>query len=178
VDILAPASPLPARQGHANFRGESPKKETDRMRCHTLALLTLASAFALTACDRTPEDVDDEARPAVQEEPPLAAPNTRAPEPQAPASEAAPRTGGNETAAGEGAAVAPAQNEPLRFDMTQDGEAQTAEKFEEWMDAQGVRVAEGAGDESAVGAKAGVAVKTGTAETAANAQADTQQTRR
>lgn len=36
----------------------------------------------------------------------------------------------------------------MRFDMTQDGEAQTAEQFDAWMHAQGVQVAEGAKEDS------------------------------
>lgn len=42
------------------------------------------------------------------------------------------------------AAAGTESQKALRFDMTQDGEAQTAETFEAWMDEKGVRVAEGA----------------------------------
>lgn len=53
--------------------------------------------------------------------------------------------------------------EPLRFDMTQDGEAQTAERFEQWMDEQGVRVAEGTQGEAVNAANIDTAAKTGKA---------------
>lgn len=70
-------------------------------------------------------------------------------------------------------APAPAPKEPLRFDMTQDGQAQTAEKFDAWMDAQGVRVAEGADAEAGpvTGTASGTAAGT-------RAQATAEATRR
>ncbi len=72
-------------------------------------------------------------------------------------------------------APAPAPKEPLRFDMTQDGQAQTAEKFDAWMDAQGVRVAEGADAEA--GPVTGTASAGGTAA-GTKVQATAEETRR
>lgn len=151
--------------------------ETDRMRSHPLALFTLVCAFALGGCDRASEaDVDaeaqDEPAPAAQDEPAAAASKARAPQ-------TAPKTDGDATVtAGSTVSAAPEPKEPLRFDMTQGGEAQTAEKFEQWMDEQGVRVAEGSEDAAATGANADAAVTAGSTETTTKAQSDTQDTRR
>jgi hypothetical protein len=59
-------------------------------------------------------------------------------------------------------------NTPWRFDMNQNGKRMTAEEFDQWMKARGVRVARGAGAAPAPGSTpVGTApVGTGTADTA------------
>ena len=98
---------------------------------HRISLcLALAASLALSSCSRDAEpapEADGQAEVAKKPAAPRAQPKPAAPKP-------------------EGATVGDAAADPkseLRFEMTQDGEAQTAEKFEEWMDQQGLRVAEG-----------------------------------
>ena len=98
---------------------------------HRISLcLALAASLALGSCSREAEpapEADEQAEVAKKQAAPKAQPKPAAPQPQ-------------------GATLADAAAEPkpeLRFEMTQDGEAQTAEKFEEWMDQQGLRVADG-----------------------------------
>jgi hypothetical protein len=103
------------------------------------ALFALASLVVVTGCDRSG---DTEPKTEAAAEP--------APQAQAPKQAAKPKA--EPASADTGTAAAPEPKQALRFDMTQDGEAQTAEKFETWMDEQGVRVAEGTEGEAAAGA--------------------------
>lgn len=90
--------------------------------------LLMVLGIALVACSGEKETGEGGASKEQAQEPAKAARQSE-PEPAAPA----PETG-----------VADATAEPeRRFDMTQGGEAQTAEKFETWMEDQGIRVADG-----------------------------------
>lgn len=110
----------------------------------TLALLAFAVAFALAACDGASDsETAANAHPEADAQAAQTAPRTRAEKP-GPETDAVPMAG--DTAAATDPATTQASGEPkepLRFDMTRGGEAQTAEQFEAWMDEQGVRVAEG-----------------------------------
>lgn len=76
-----------------------------------------------------------------------------APEPQAPAQ----ATAGHAKRKPAPKPARPAPDTPvgqrpaLRFDMTQDGQPQTADKFEAWMGEQGLRVAKGASSDGDAG---------------------------
>lgn len=109
------------------------------------ALFALAGSVVVTGCDRS-GDTETKAEAAAEPAPRAQAPKQSAKTKAEPAAAATP--------------MAPEPKQALRFDMTQGGEAQTAEKFETWMDEQGVRVAEGAEGEAAAGAtEAGAEVK-------------------
>ncbi|MCD9031367.1 hypothetical protein LDO32_06455 [Luteimonas sp. Y-2-2-4F] len=101
------------------------------MRNAMLWMMVLPVALTVAGCrDR---GADEDAKEAA--EPPAESRQARAP-----ARRAAPAAPAAEAPAEGASGSAPA----LRFDMTsQEGELQTAEDFDAWMKAQGVRVAEG-----------------------------------
>lgn len=142
------------------------------MRSHPLAFLALTSAIALGGCDAAPEDTATAGAEADASVEPASATRREPSAPKSRAAEAPQKMAGDDTRVDDATANAPvadAPKEPLRFDMTQGGEAQTAENFEQWMDAQGVRVAEGND-----GADAGATVDAGAARTEGDAGADVQ----
>lgn len=130
------------------------------MRTLTLLTSALFVAMASTSCGRAEDAEADTASGRQASEPREAAATPKRSDRRKPEAKQAPdATRAQDTVASQ---AAPEPKAPLRFDMTQDGKAQTAEHFEAWMDEQGVRVAEGAdAGEAPAPAREGAAAGTG-----------------
>lgn len=104
---------------------------------HGFAGLLMASVIGLGACKPSAPAGETDA---VQRQPAVEAGRESLPPSAQPAKKRDASTGKQSHQAPLAAAD---DSEQLRFDMTQDGEPQTADKFDQWMEEQGVQIATG-----------------------------------